>query len=157
MPTKIKYTLDPAYCDNLLPTPEPGGSMYCPYREVEASDRAYEVTYSYSGPPLVSDELANRHFTLQVYFRADELPRALRDAISAGKTKRSEMAGYFRVSTSRALWQRVLVDEANSKHCDVYLDRSGHQIRVDRNCVENIVHETFTVPSDYALVQIDLK
>lgn len=159
VPTKMKYTFDPAYCDDPLPTPEPGGSLYCPFPEVEVSESAsaYEVTYSYTGPPMASDELANQSFSLQVYFRVDELPPALRQAISAGKMKRSEEAAYFRASTSRETWRQVVVDGANSSHCAVQLDRSGHQVKVDRNCVENVVYKTDTVPSDYALIQIDFK
>jgi hypothetical protein len=35
---------------------EPGGSMYCPYIQDESPAAAYEVSYSFSAPPMASDE-----------------------------------------------------------------------------------------------------
>src|SRR5579871_2719023 len=44
----------------------------------------YEVTFSYMGQPLVSDEHGDRHFTFKVYFRPEELTPELRDALASG-------------------------------------------------------------------------
>jgi hypothetical protein len=79
---KVKSTSNPGYCEDLQ-FRDPGGSMYCPYVQEESSETAYEVTYSYHGQPLTSDEYGSRYFTFQVDFRPEELSPALRRAISA--------------------------------------------------------------------------
>src|ERR1700739_379074 len=86
--TKRKSTMNVGYCEELK-FREPGGSMYCSHSQSESPASAYEVTYSYSGEPMAPDEYGRRYFTFQVYFRPEELPPALRSAIS-GKMKHSE-------------------------------------------------------------------
>jgi hypothetical protein len=114
--TKVKSTRNPGYCKDLQ-FRDPGGSVYCPYNQSESPATAYEVTYSYHGQPLTSDEYGNRYFTFQVYFRPQELPPALQRAIS-GKMKRDELATYFNVATARPLVLTAVSDQVKSSFCD---------------------------------------
>jgi hypothetical protein len=151
--TKEKSVLDPGYCKD-LPFRDPGGSMYCPYTEDESPAPAYEVTYSFKGQPLASDEYGNRYFTFQVHFRPEEVPPGLRRALSIGKMKRSELATYFNVATSRPAVRAAVIDEANSSFCDGnYID--GNWIQKDPNCKDKVSFKTVTRPSDYITVQVD--
>jgi hypothetical protein len=110
---KEKTIVDRGYCKDLS-FRDPGGSMFCPYTEDTSPAPAYEVMYSFKGQPLASDEYGNRYFTFQVYFRPEELPPALRRALSTGKMKRAELATYFKVESSRAPVRAAVIDEANS-------------------------------------------
>jgi hypothetical protein len=142
--TKEKSTTDPGYCKDLQ-FRDSGGSMYCPYTEDESPAPAYEVTYSFKGQPLASDEYGNRNFTFQVYFRPEELPSGLRRALSIGKMKRSELATYFNVVTSRPPVRAAVIDEANSSFCyGNYMDGK-----------DKVSFKTVTKPSDYITVQVD--
>jgi hypothetical protein len=128
--------------------------MYCPYTEDESPAPAYEVTYSFKGQPLASDEYGDRYFTFQVYFRPEELPPGLRRALSIGKMKRSELTTYFNVATSRPAVRAAVIDEANSSFCDGnYMD--GNWIQRDPNCKDKVSFKTVTKPSDYITVQVD--
>ena len=151
--TKEKSVLDPGYCKD-LPFRDPGGSMFCPYTEDESPAPAYEVTYSFNGQPLASDEYGNRYFTFQVHFRPEEVPPGLRRALSIGKMKRSELETYFTVATSRPAVRAAVIDEANSSFCDGnYID--GNWIQKDRNCKDKVSFNTVTKPSDYITVEVD--
>lgn len=151
--TKEKSTTDPVYCKD-LPFRDPGGSMFCPYTEDTSPAPAYEVMYSFKGQPLASDEYGNRYFTFQVYFRPEELPPALRSALSTGKMKRAELATYFNVATSRAPVRAAVIDAANSSFCDgSYMD--GNWIQKDSNCKDKISIKTVVRPSEYITVQVD--
>ena len=151
--TERKSVMDPGYCDDLQ-FRDPGGSMYCPYVQEESPALAYEVTYSFTGQPLASDEYGDRNFTFQVYFRPEELPQALRTAISAGKVKRAELATYFNVATSRMPIREAVIDEANSSLCDGnYLD--GNWIQKDPNCQDKFSLKIVTIPSDYITVRVE--
>jgi hypothetical protein len=151
--TKRKSTMDSGYCQGLQFT-DPGGSMYCPYVQDESPALAYEVTYSFTGQPLASDEYGNRNFTFQVYFRPEELPQALRSVLSAGKVQRAELATYFSVTTSRLPIRAVVIDEARSSFCDGnYLD--GNWIHNDPKCQDKVTLKTVTVPSDYITIQVE--
>jgi hypothetical protein len=151
--TKEKSVLDPGYCKD-LPFRDPGGSMYCPYTEDDSPAPAYEVTYSFNGQPLSSDEYGNRYSTLQVYFRPEELPPGLRRALSIGKMKRSELSTYFNVATSRPAVREAVIDEANSSFCDGnYTD--GNWIQKDPKCREKVSFKNVTRPSDYITVRVD--
>jgi hypothetical protein len=151
--TKEKSSVDLDYCRD-VPFRDPGGSMYCPYTEDDSAVPAYEVIYSFKGEPLASDEYGNRYFTFQVYFRPDELPPALRRALSIGKMKRAELATYFNVSTSRPPVQAKVIDEANSSLCDGHYVKSNW-IQNDPNCEDKVSFKTVTRPSDYITVQVD--
>ena len=151
--TEVKSIRDPGYCHNLQGN-EPGGSMYCPFIQHESPATAYEVTYSFKGEPLASDEYGNHNFTFQVYFRPEELPSTLQTAISAHKVKRTELATYFNVTTSRPLVRGSVIDEANSSFC------AGHFIDVDwvqddPHCQDKVRFKRVITPSDNITVQVE--
>jgi hypothetical protein len=151
--TERKPVMDPSYCYDLR-FRDPGGSMYCPYAQEKSPAPAYEVTYSFTGQPLASDEYGNRNFTFQVYFRPEELPQALRTAISAGKVKRAELATYFNVATSRMQIREAVIDEANSSFCDGnYMD--ANWIQKDPKCRDKVSLKIATIPSDYITVRVE--
>jgi hypothetical protein len=151
--TKVKFTRNEKDCRELQ-FRDPGGSMYCPYTQDESPEAAYEVTYSYTGEPLASDEYGNRNFRLQVYFRPEELPPTLRRAIAAGKVKRAELASYFDVTTSHLPVREAVIDQANSRFCDGnYMD--GNWIRHDPNCQDQVSVKTVTGPSEYITVRVE--
>jgi len=151
--TKERSAIDPTYCKD-LPFRDPGGSMYCPYTEDVSPAPAYEVTYSFKNQPLASDEYGNRYFTFQVHFRPEELSPGLRRALSIGKMKRSELATYFNVVTSRPPVRAAVIDEANSSFCDGnYID--GNWVQTDPACKDKVNFKTVTRPSDYITVQVD--
>lgn len=150
--TKVKSTSNLGSCEGLQ-FRDPGGSMYCPYIQEESPEPAYEVTYSYRGQPLTSDEYGNRYFTFQVYFRPEELPPALRRAIS-DKMRRGELSTYFNVATSRAPVRTAVIDQANSNFCDGnYVD--GYWVQNDPNCRDKVSSKVVTAPSEYIKVQVD--
>jgi hypothetical protein len=60
VPTSIIYTMNQGYCDDLA-FRDPGGSMYCQQTQTGSTATAYEVTYSYIGQPMSSDEFGNRN------------------------------------------------------------------------------------------------
>ena len=96
---KIRATAaDTESCEDLAAREHRSASAECP--QADAMTSVYEVTYSYSGQPMASDEYGNRHFTFQVYFRPDELSPAARKALSAAKIKRADVASYFAVKTA---------------------------------------------------------
>lgn len=140
------------YCDAGFE--EPGGSMYCPSTRDESPAPAYRVTYSFSGPPMASDESGNTHFTFSVYFHPDDLSPTLRQAISAGKTRRAEIAPAFKVAANRDSVQRIAIDEANSSFCEArYID--GLRTHTDRNCEDKVTYKAVAVPSGYITVKVD--
>src|SRR5579862_6320435 len=72
-------------------------------RRVEARDGSgmvYEVTYSYMGQPLASDDRGDRRFTFKVYFWPDDLTAELQETLAARKAKRADSAACFSVSTA---------------------------------------------------------
>jgi hypothetical protein len=153
--TKAKSTSDQGYC-KLLQFRDPGGSAYCPSTRREAPAPAYEVTYSYIGQQLASDEYSDRssRFEFQVYFRPGELTPAVRSAISAGKTNRPELASYFKLTTARLPARFTVIDWANSSLC------AGHHLpgmwtRHDPNCLDHISYKTVTRPSDYFTIRVE--
>ena len=151
--TKVKFTKNEHDCRELQFS-DPGGSMFCPYTQDESPEPAYEVTYSFMGEPLASDEYGGRYFRLQVYFRPEELPPALRRAIAAGKVKRAELASYFDVTTSRLPVREAVIDQANSRFCDGnYMD--GNWINSDPHCRDQVSLRTVMVPSEYITVRVE--
>lgn len=151
--TKRRYTLHTDYCSDLA-FRDPGGSMFCPSIETEEPTTAFQVTYSFRGQPLASDEYGHTHFTFQVYFRPDELPPVVRESLATRKLSRAEAASYFAVKTSREPEQRVVIDEARSNFCDTVL-LDGCWSQVDPDCRETIHFKTITTPSDYIAVRVD--
>ena len=153
VPTKMIYTTDTDYCAELA-FRDPGGSMYCPRIQDESLTTAYEITYSFRGQPLASDEYGNTHFTFHVYFRPDELGPEVRNALSTRKLGRADTAGYFKVTTSREFVQRVVIDETRSNFCDTIL-RDGSWTYTDSDCQNRIHYKTITTASDYIRVRVD--
>ena len=153
VPTKIIYTTDTDYSAGLA-FRDPGGSMYSPHMRTESPTTAYEITYSFRGQPLASDEYGNTYFNFHVYFRPDELVPEVRSALSTRKLGRADTAGYFRVTTSREPVQRIVIDETQSNFCDTIL-RDGSWTYTDSDCQNRIHYKTITIASDYIRVRVD--
>jgi len=154
LPTKITWTTDTDYCAELTLFRDPGGSMECPRRRTGSLTAAYELTYSYRGQGLASDEFGIGYFVFQVYFRPDELVSTLRRALVNRELSRTEKASYFKVTTSREHVQQVVIDEGKSALCDTVL-LDGVWISADPNCQERIKYKVITTPSDYIAVRVD--
>lgn len=137
-----------------LPYREPGGSLYCPSTEQTSSADAFVLTYSYASQSSGSDENGNRKNMFQIYFRPEELPRALGDALSAGKLKSAELTAYFHVSTSRPLVRKAVIDTAKSSFCSGNY-RDGAWAQDDAGCRDRVKIQAAAVPSDYIIVQVD--
>jgi hypothetical protein len=153
IPTRTRSTTEVRYCEQAA-LREPGGSMYCPFVEPERFTRAYQVTYSYEGPPLASDEYGDKHFTFSVYFRPEELTTAEREVMSRGKSGRAEAAELFTLTTSRESVPQRVVDEDHSTFCEgTYVD--GAWVQTNPTCKDNVKFKTITAPSDYIAVRID--
>jgi len=128
--------------------------MFCPSTRIESAAPAYEVTYSFTGQPTASDEFTNRHFTLTVYFRAEELAPEVRQALSGGKPSRADLAGYFAVHTNRAPVQRVAIENARSTFCaGAHVD--GAWTHSNQNCRDDIRYTMVTGQSDFVTVKIN--
>ena len=153
IPTTIAYTTDPEYCKDIA-FRDPGGSMYCSSARTGTPATAYELTFSVVGSPLASDEYGNRNFTFNVYFQPDELAPDVRQAISDGKRSRSDVAGSFKVSTSREPVRKIVLDEAESHFCAGNL-LDGSWTTSDPNCKDQVHYKALAVPSDYVTVRID--
>ena len=68
--------------------------------------------------------------------------------------KRSELATYFNVATSRPPVRAAVIDEANSSFCDGnYID--GNWVQTNLDCKDKVSFKTVTRPSDYITVQVD--
>ncbi len=130
---------------------DPGGSAYCQPGKVEWTE-AYELSYSYSGQPLASDEYAGRKFTFSIYFRPEEISPEARQELSQRKTT-TELSEMFGMATSNAAQLRAVVDERNSRFCEgFYLDGAWSQ--PDQNCRDEIRVKTVTAPADYVTVRV---
>lgn len=153
IPAKIRYTMDTDYCPELA-FRDPGGSTCCPHAQIESRTTAYEVTYSFRGQPLASDDYGNSYFTFQVYFRPVELAPEILQALSTGRLSRAETASYFTVKSYREPEKRVVIDETRSNFCEAAV-RDGDWIQTDPNCQVRINYKTITIPSDDIAVRID--
>jgi hypothetical protein len=151
VPSRIRYTIDPAYCRDLH---TPGASQFCPSIQMESPVAAIEVTYTYSGPSMASADHGGRQFTFDVYFQPSDLPAALREALSGGKTpSSSQLSRYFAVETHREPAPRYILDERRSVLCEgSYVDGSWQPD--DPDCDYTI--RTNTVPglSDFITVTV---
>ena len=153
VPTRITYTMNQRYCEELS-FRDPGGSMYCPYTQTSESVTAYELTYSYIGQPLTSDEYADRNFTFQAYFRPDELPPQVRRDFTEKEPNRPDFAEYFKVDTVQEPMRRIVIDETKSHLCDGnFLD--GAWTHTDANCKDEIYTKAVASLSDYFTVRVD--
>jgi hypothetical protein len=150
--TKRRTVRDESYCDQ--PWAEPGGSMYCQRITEESPRPAYQVTYSYRGGPMVSDECGNTHFMFSVYFRQDEISPRLREILALGKIRRAVLEEFFEVTMSRATVQQIAIDSANSTLCDGhYLD--GNWNHTNPACADKIVYQRVVSASPYITVRVD--
>ena len=75
VPTGLRSVENARYCEELA-FRGPGASLYCPYVAFEDATPAYEITYSYHGPAIASDEFGGTHFT--AYFRPEDFRAATR-------------------------------------------------------------------------------
>jgi hypothetical protein len=133
---------------------EPGGSMYCPYIQDESPAPAYQVSYSFSAPPMASDEYRNTRFTFSVYFHPQDLEPAVSRTLSAGGSGREDAAVYFKVTTFPGFVQRTAIDEAASTRCDGnYVD--GMWTHTKPTCEDHFTYTTVTAPSNYVTVRVD--
>jgi hypothetical protein len=152
VPTRVRYTADSAHCDELQ-FREPGGSAACPQAKTEASETAYEVTYSVKSQPMASDESASREFTFSVYFRPGELPADVHKAI-ARKLSHTDLAGYFAVTTSVETAPRTAIDNEKSHFCaGNYVD--GAWTHADRACLDDIRYGKAASSSGFLTVRVE--
>jgi hypothetical protein len=146
-------TADKGYCEG--GSQEPGGSMYCPYmQDVSTSVPAYQITYSFGAPPMASDEYGNTDFTFSVNMRPEDLSPAILQLISARKISRKTAAEYFKLTTSRGLVQRIVIDDEASGLCDGNFS-DGVWTHTNPNCQDSVTYKTVTVPSDYIAAKVD--
>lgn len=150
VPTRIKQTSDAGYCSQMA-FRDPGGSMYCPETRVDATAPAYEVTYSFAGAWLATEDAGSRS-TFTVYFRPDELTPQLRAAVDARKG--SNLPSYFALSTNRERVEREVIDEAASKLCESRLV-DGSWTHAAADCQDKVVYTTASVLSGYITVKVD--
>jgi hypothetical protein len=151
--TKERSETNSDYCDERLMT-EPGGSMYCPLITLDSAVLAYKVTYTFTAPPMASDEYGNTSFTFSVYFSPDDISPSLRQALSSGKVSRAEASQYFRISASRDSARQVIVDEAKSTLCEGnYIE--GHWSHANPKCQDHIIYKNVASASPYMTVKVD--
>ncbi len=152
LPSRIRYTTDPAWCDR--GSQEPGGSAFCPQAQLESSVSAVELTYSYSGSSLGSDEHAGGRLTFEVYLRPSDIPATLREEISAGhKPDRAQLAAYFEVSVRRDPAPRYILDPSRSYVCPgTYID--GNWQPDDPDCDIIIRSKKVQGLSDFLTVRV---
>jgi hypothetical protein len=143
---------DKGYCETGFQ--EPGGSLYCPSVRDGSSVPAFQVTYSFNGPPMSADEYGGTRFTFSVNMRPEELSPAVRQAISERKMSRQAGAKAFELSTSRGSVPRLVIDDANSVFCQGrYTD--GAWSRNQTSCQDKVTYKTVAVPSDYVAVTVN--
>ena len=129
--------------------------MYCPLTTLDSVVSAYRVTYTFTAPPMASDEYGNTSsFTFSVYFRPDDISPSLRQALSSGKVSRANASEYFRISASRGSAQQVVLDEAKSTFCEGnYID--GNWSHTNPECQDHSVYKTVASASPYVTVKVD--
>ena len=132
-----------------------GDSMHCPYIQLQSLSPAYQVTYSYIGQPMASDEYGSRYFTFSVYLRPDELGPAVWKKLSGRHAlAKADAAGFFEVTTYRAAAPQVVIDKAASTFCDGdFID--GLWTHTDTKCEDKIYSKTIIAPSSYITVKVD--
>jgi hypothetical protein len=151
-PVKVRRTVNPNCGDHGFS--EPGGSAPCAHTQTVSRTQAWEVTYSFDGPALSSDEYGNHHFTVQVYFRVDELPADAQQALSAKKQSRTEKAAYFATQTYRKPVKTVVIDEAKSSFCDGNF-QDGAWKQTNPNCHDKVSYKTVNSESGYVTLTVD--
>ena len=115
---------------------------------------AYQITYSYNGPPLGGDEYGRAHFTFSVNMRREDLDPTVVESVSAHRVRRTVAAESLKLTTYRSLVPKIVIDEANSAFCaGNYVD--GLWTQTDRSCEEKVTFKTVAVPSGYIAVRVD--
>jgi hypothetical protein len=151
--TRRQVTTDVSYCGGQQ-FRDPGGSMYCPSTQLLSPKDAYQVTYSYDGPALASDEYGNTHSAFTVYFRPDELSSDVRRALEQHTISKADEAAYFDLSSYRAGVRQVAIDDAASTFCaGTYMD--GNWVHTDTNCHDQVDYKTVETPSEYITVKVN--
>lgn len=152
--TQKKSVIDARSCEEAA-NRDSGGSIRCSYPEFQSPSPAYEVTYSYHGQPLTSDESGGNRFTFSVYLRADEISPAMLKTLSENKKAKAAAADFFALTTYRDPVRSGVIDEAASAFCDGnFID--GSWTRTDRKCGDKIVTRAITAPSNYITVKVEL-
>jgi len=151
IPTRTYSTTDADYCE-AASLRDPGGSIECPAVHRGAFTRAYQVTYSFEGPALASDEYGSRRNTFSVYFRPEEFSPEQRTAVRQGG--RAHLAEFFELTTSRELQSREVVDYNNSAFCDgTYVD--GLWVHTSPGCQDSIRFKTITTSSGRVTARVE--
>lgn len=152
LPSRIRYTTDPAWCDR--PSQDPGGSAFCPQIRMESPVAAVELTYSYTGSSLGSDEHGGGRLTFQVYLHPSDIPAALREDLAAGhKPDRARLASYFEVAVRRDPAPRYILDPSRSYLCPgTYID--GNWQPDDPDCDIVIRSKKVEGLSDFLTVKV---
>ena len=128
--------------------------MYCSFTIDESAVPAYQVTYSFDGPPMASDEYGNTHYTFNVYFRPEELSPDLQRALATHALRKSAAARRFDLTTYRSSIRQAVIDQAASAFCDgAYVD--GNWTRNNPACADRVVYTTVVSPSPYIAVKIE--
>lgn len=150
--TQKKSTLDASQCEDPAYR-EPGGSIRCSSFAVPSTSPAYEVTYSYRGQTMPSDESGSNYFRFSVYFREDEVSPAIRKTLSE-HPKAKTVADFFVLTTNRDQVKRMVIDEAASTFCEGnFVD--GSWTRTDPKCGDTVISKATTGPSNYVTVKVD--
>jgi hypothetical protein len=147
LPIRIRFVPDPFACLD-------DASKDCQYKQAEFVATAYEVTYSYTGPPLASDEFGNRRFTFDVYFWDSELPAQLNQWLTSNKRNRADAGRYLAVKIYPEPMPRERIDDRQSSFCEGSFN-NGLWIHSATKCEDRIVY-AHTVPSSgYMTVRVD--
>jgi hypothetical protein len=103
---------------------------------------------------MPADEYGSTEFTFSVNMRPEELSPAIRQAISERKMNRREAAKVFEFATSRGLFPRLVIDDANSVFCQGRYS-NGAWTHSQRSCQDKMTYKTVAVPSDYVAVTVN--
>jgi len=136
------------------PWSDPGGSMYCPRVTDESPVSAYQVSYSFQGQPMVSDEYGRTDFSFSVYFRPSEISPDLLRALSSRRIHPTAAAEFLRFTMSRNTIRQVVIDRANSTFCEGYY-ADGTWSHTNPRCQDSITYTTTTSLAPYITVRVD--
>lgn len=151
--TRIRSSFDSRRCDELA-NRAPVRSQYCPEVGLEGFTPAYQVTYSFEGQPLASDEYGNRNYTFSVYFQPAEIDPAEREAILGREGSKSSGAESFKVTSTRQLRPQTVIDDAHSTFCEgTYID--GEWVRMNPRCEDVVKVKTVMAPSGYVAMKVE--
>jgi hypothetical protein len=150
--TQKKSTTDVRYCEEAMQR-DPGGSMYCHSAQFQAPMTAWQVTYSYQGQPMASEEFGNGNFTFSVYLHPSELSPTARENLSGHRVSKADAASLFDLRTSRDPVRRVVINETASTFCEGrFVD--GLWMNTDAQCEDSVSYTTIVAPSTYITVSV---